>query len=315
LKEEILQLLWQHTPASIKNTQPEKEIKACLRYEAEQINNYINSDELALKNYEWCQKQGSTPKDFKFRWLQLNSKHKILTSIRYEGGNKNHPFVEIVLKSFTIDTIEQLNAIQNLLKQEYALFKPERFRFFTPQILKIEKVKDLNLKGDLLFMVGQHKMLKKCTKIYKNQAVKVQKTQQVNWYNWYKSEYAFLFKEQPFLKRLIHIESQKNLQNLADKGYCFELYVKQKLAGIIAFNHEKTLFLNGYTVIEEIVAAEFRGKGLAKYLQQAAIHQLPEIKNAPNIYGYIGFLNLASQKTAMAIGRSPLAAYYFYPIK
>jgi|GEM_PF-7008249 len=81
--------------------------------------------------------------------------------------------------------------------------------------------------------------------------------------------------------------------------------------GLIYLVSGDEVFLDGYVMTEECVMPEARGHGLAAKAQIEIAKALAHKQSDALIMGTIDALNIASQKTAMHAGRSPLLRYEF----
>ncbi|MGJ8524468.1 hypothetical protein LMG33818_000176 [Halomonadaceae bacterium LMG 33818] len=81
--------------------------------------------------------------------------------------------------------------------------------------------------------------------------------------------------------------------------------------GLIYLEYNTVAFLTGYVMTEESIMPEVRGHGLAAKAQIEIAKALAHKQSDALIVGTIDALNIASQKTAMHAGRSPLLRYEF----
>ena len=102
----------------------------------------------------------------------------------------------------------------------------------------------------------------------------------------------------------------KEMQELADKGLLFEAYRKNDFIGIIAADRQRSWFLDGYVVIEELLFQQFPTQKLASAMQRHLIEQLDGDLDQM-LYGTIHFDNISSLKTAYRCGRKYCGMYIF----
>jgi RimJ/RimL family protein N-acetyltransferase len=110
------------------------------------------------------------------------------------------------------------------------------------------------------------------------------------------------------LKGMVGPESREEMKEYLKSGYVFEAYVDDGWAGIIGAASNDKYGVNGFEVIDEIMARQFRGKALAPAMQRHLINQLPSSENAV-IHGTIHPSNAPSLATAKRVERVELINY------
>jgi hypothetical protein len=103
------------------------------------------------------------------------------------------------------------------------------------------------------------------------------------------------------------------LQACLDQGLLFDAHVDWDWAGAIAGREEAFFGVDGVLVVEEILTAPFRGRGLGVCLQRQLIERLTPAGGAM-LHGTIHALNVASRRTAERCGRRAVMVAEFVPI-
>jgi RimJ/RimL family protein N-acetyltransferase len=87
--------------------------------------------------------------------------------------------------------------------------------------------------------------------------------------------------------------------------------VNNEFAGIICAEYEYLYGHKSVYIMEELLLAQFRGKGYAKIMQQLFHKALGE--DIKYVFGHILAENIPSFKTALACGRKVLEKEIFFP--
>jgi len=110
-------------------------VEANLRGELEEDLERLHSDALAAEFAHYCPVAGARAEDYKNRLLNVGGL-ELLTGIRFLGGDLAQPFVDVMYQNEAVLTSEHLGAAQNAIRQEYAVFRPVRTRFYVPSHLR-----------------------------------------------------------------------------------------------------------------------------------------------------------------------------------
>ena len=304
------------------------EISACPRFIQERLGEFA-INEIASKNihasysycndekffepaFIYCKIKGSTVHDFKYRMLSTPF-GEIVTSIRFIGGDLNKPAVFIMRQDFEIKYAEQIKKIGALLKKEYALFKPKRFRWYSTKI-ENDLIKKHNfVAGDLIRITGFINELKKQSPPKNYDSVRLEKAQNLDWYDSFFEAYKKIHQQNPRLIEISQALEKDVAQQLMNKEQLFKIIIKNQFAGIIAANDEDNRFSKGFVVYEELLFEAFRKKHFAAAAQ---FHLIEQLKAQPNdmLFGTIHSDNPASLKTALRCGRQVIGQFIFADI-
>ena len=96
--------------------------------------------------------------------------------------------------------------------------------------------------------------------------------------------------------------SVEELQACLEQGLLFDAPVDWEWAGVVAAREEPFFGRDGYLVVEELLAAPYRGRGLGACLQRHLIERLMPAGGAM-VHGTIHASNVASRRTAERCGR------------
>jgi hypothetical protein len=77
---------------------------------------------------------GATPGMYNHRLLEVAGM-QVMLGIRFRGGDITIPFVDLVRSSQAITSADQVEAICDLVRQEFAIFKPLVVRFYPARVV------------------------------------------------------------------------------------------------------------------------------------------------------------------------------------
>ena len=285
-------------------------ITANLRQELEGDRERLYSDALAAEFRHYCSVAGTNADDYKNRLLSVGGL-ELLTGIRFLGLDIARPFVDVIYQSEAVLTPDQLSAVQDAIRQEFAVFRPERLRFYSSSHLP-------HLTGDgdkrllaapLAVMLGQTKS----DALYR---VKVRQATSLTFYPEYAAIYRELHVESPKLRAVTRAESVDDLQGYLESGLLFEIFVDEAWAGVTAVFRDVNTGLGGLCVGEIVLAKAFRGQGLGSAVQlQLALQLLSQGSGQGELlFGTIGAANVPAQRAALRAGRVDLGGHVWVPL-
>ncbi len=293
----------ENCPKFIKEQLPKDTLNKCISKHLVDIYEYTKNIDFATKNYKYCKKAvpNSKPKDYLFRNLETPF-GILVSSIRYMGGDLTKPFVFIVLKNFEINSIEKIEWLSSFLNEEYKVFSPKRIAWHTNKIQEDFINNHSFINGDMVYVAEFLDYLKTEKIIVSDRKIKLKIAENTNWYKQYKTAYNLLFEKDNFYNEMIQITTEATFKEMIQHKTLFEIVIDNEWAGIIGVMPENDKYLSGYCVYEEFLLEKFRGKGMAKHIQQKMIHLLPSSPNKM-VYGTIHYNNKSSLKTALGVGR------------
>lgn len=258
-------------------------------------------DAFSERNCSYCKIEGAVSNDYKYRLYQTNL-GEIITSIRFMGGDLTKCFVSILYKDFPLEKVEDIRYMTAFLKEAYALFKPKDIAWFTTEINQDLIQNNDFIQGDMLYFSEYLDYLKQQPKPKSFDKVSLKLATSTDWYAQYKMTYEQLYKEIPNFIDMAHFEPESAFPPMIEAGLLYEVFVENELAGIIGVAKDKDRFYEGYLVYEEVFFNKFRRQGLASAMQRHLIEKLTDSGN-DMLFGTIHYGNVASQKTALGVGR------------
>lgn len=270
----------------------------------------FTDQDFAKDFHQYINRSDTVPNDFLYKIVEVDQERKLVTSIRFKGGDKLHPFVEIVSKNFDIRQ-QEWPQIAKLVGNNYKLFQPLSIRFFDG--LDTISNENSEFTFDQWYLANQLSTLKNYKTGFNQDKFEFHIPADISFYENYEKAFQQLVEAGNDEEVLVQLESKESIQILVDKQLVICIYYDNEWAGFIAVDQINYKYFKGYCVMEEILLEEYKGKGLGKALQRKMIEHLP-FKDSELFYGTIDHKNIPSIKTALANGRQKIGKYVFCKI-
>jgi GNAT superfamily N-acetyltransferase len=251
---------------------------------------------------------GATPGMYNHRVFEVVGM-QVMLGIRFRGGDVTIPFVDLVRSSEAITNAAQVRAICDLVRQEFAVFKPLKVRFYQPAHLGFQ-IDVPGSSGDKRVLAAPLTMMLEHPKPEGLERVNLRQACDLEFYERYAQTYAAIYRERPWLPHEAEPESLEDMQEHFETGHVFEVFVDGQWAGVTAAEHRSDEFaLRGFVVLEMLLAQFARGQGLGAAVQYRLVEAL-QASSAPEdvLYGTIGN-NPPMLKTAARVGRVDLGGW------
>ena len=262
----------------------------------------LKSDVLAAEFQHHCPVAGASADEYKNRVLEVDGL-TLLTGIRFLGLDLQKPFVDVMYSSEAALTPEQLSAVKDAIREAFSVFRPRRFRFYSPSNQpRFAKGGDKRLlAAPLGVMLAQPeaKTLRRVT---------LKRATSPAFYGDYAAIYEELLAEHPELQEVVRLEPEADMQTYLDEGYVFEIFVDDCWAGLTAVLEDVQTGLSGLCVMEIILARAFRAQGFGSAVQRrlAAALVAAGVVQDVLLFGTIGENNLPARRAAARAGRVDL---------
>lgn len=239
---------------------------------------------------------GARPQDYQHRILSLPGFGDSLAGIRFYGGDPSRPFVDLLAWSNRPQEWAPAVAAQ---AEAFDLFRPRHVRVL------LADTPPLPASVDQVWMAGQLSQLTPPTEPLDVQVGGPEDAPMV------------ADADQAAISAAPHLEGKLFPSSAADLAtYSTVVRLRQggRWAGLAAAQRHQRWALDGYEVTEEILAPDFRGRGLGPSLQQALIHACAADDKLP-LYGTIDNSNAPSLATARRCGRRAVARWWLVPLR
>jgi L-amino acid N-acyltransferase YncA len=252
---------------------------------------------------------GATPVMYNHRVHEVAGM-QVMLGIRFRGGDISIPFVDLVRSSRAITSAVQVEAICDLVRREFAVFKPLMVRFYQPAHLEFQ-FDLLGSGGDKRVLAAPLTTMLAHPKPEGLERVSLRRAETLEFYERYAETYAAIYQERPWLPHEAEPESFEDMQEHLETGHVFEVCVDGQWAGITGAEHRSDEFaLRGFVVLEMLLAKFARGQGLGAAVQYRLVEALqPSSQPEDVLYGTIGSNNPPMLKTAARVGRVDLGGW------
>ncbi|MDX2176543.1 MAG: GNAT family N-acetyltransferase [Candidatus Sumerlaeia bacterium] len=259
-----------------------------------------------------CSIPGTEPADYAMREVVLGCGAGVLAQIQFYGLKRERPYISIRAQTRAFFDDELFDACAELT-DEFAEFGPKCIRLRSPQG---DCDFDLlpGVQADLRIYAGPLHELRVRPLPNHFDRIRLVPQEPGDYYDEYCETYDEFARATPELNERVARESLASLRGCHQWGACFRVAVDGEAAGVIAARPEHTDGLEGWVVIEEILAAGFRGRGFGAALQRHLIEEL-EDERFPLLIGTIDALNEPSLRTARRVGREDVGGWSFVPTR
>jgi L-amino acid N-acyltransferase YncA len=256
---------------------------------------------------------GATPEMYNHRVLEVAGM-QVMLGIRFRGGDISIPFVDLVRSSQAITSAAQVMAICDLVRREFAIFKPLMVRFYQPSHLEFQFEPDDGVSGssgDKRVLAAPLKTMLKQPKPAGLERVILRRAETLGFYPQYAETYTAAYQERLWLPHESNTHSLEDMQEYLETAQVFEIFVDGQWAGITGGEHHTDEFaLQGFVVIEMLLAKVARGQGLGAAVQYRLAEALQASSQPEDVlYGTIGSNNPPMLKTAARVGRVDLGGW------
>ncbi len=258
---------------------------------------WLADDDFAARFHAACPAPGTTAADYRTRRLAAPG-GTLLAGIRFRGGDLGFPFVE-VLADHAVSP-----AIAPIVAAAFAPFRPRAMRAWRLGPAGPDFAAWPGANQDAAYWAGRASELRARPRPARFEDLAVVPVTDQACRPQLEAAYAAFHAACPALARDVTLEDAATLGRAQAAGLLLEARVGGEWAGVIAAAPESHLGLTGWLVVEEILAAPFRGRGLGPALQRHLLERLP---GDGVLFGTIHRDNAPSARTAAALGREVVA--------
>ncbi|MGB0931547.1 MAG: hypothetical protein ACPGVB_12260, partial [Chitinophagales bacterium] len=194
-------------PAFIVQRLGEKVVEESLITAIKESWNFCSDEKSAKRVHDYCGVKGAKVSDYFYRQLTTPF-GEVVTSIRFIGGDLTKPAIFLMHKDFDLKNPTEIAELGNLLKQEYAVFKPKRFRWFSTKDESSLIAENKDIEGDMMYCTGFISDLKNAPKPAKFDSIELQEATSLEWYERYFNSYQDMYRANPFFEEMASVESR-----------------------------------------------------------------------------------------------------------
>ncbi|MBB6099456.1 GNAT superfamily N-acetyltransferase [Deinobacterium chartae] len=269
----------------------------------------LSDDVFAERFWARCAAPGTTPDDYRNRWLDLDGL-RVLTGIRFKGLDMAQPFVDVVASTAPLEAPDLWQALAARIRSEYAVFRPLQLRVFRAGPAPLELAPGLPVVAHTRLVAGLLSAMRSLPDPAHFARLEAHPASNLNFYPRYRAIYDALHAESPERREFARPESEEDLQEALEDGLLFEMRIEGVWAGVMAAYRGVGHGLRGFVVGEMLLDSAFRGQGLGPAAQRCFAHALPA-RPGDTVFGHIHPRNVAALTTARRCGRQDLGGELF----
>lgn len=239
------------------------------------------------------------------RLLVVDGAHA-LTGIRFKGLRPDDPFVELVAADIGPADPAFLDLLA-AIRRAWAPLRPRALRLW---LASHESTPDLRLEGDMRTIVAPIAELQALPPPPHRHALTLRRCADLEFYPRFRAAYDAYLQAHPALAAGMYLSSAADLAPVVAEGHTYEAWSGDRWAGLVAAASTRYCGRGGWLVHEELLAAEFRGRGLAPGLQRGLVDRLGPADGAL-LVGTIHADNHPSLATARRVGRLDVGGHVF----
>ncbi|MDX2008350.1 MAG: GNAT family protein [Meiothermus sp.] len=253
-----------------------------------------------------CAALGLPAQMFKHRLLEAQGR-RLIAGIRFFGMDLGRPFVEVARISRPLESDREKEAITELLRREFASFKPQRWRVYQSAHLPYQFA---GCAGDKRYMLGFLEAIRQRPRPEGMDRLELCRARDLEFYPRYAAMYVQLFAERLWMPDVSRQESREDMAHYLETALVYEIFVDGQWAGVTVVSRSQDVGATGYYMIEIALEQAFRGAGLGVAVQRSLV-ELLEDSGGDALFGTIGAVNAPMLRTAKRVGRTDVGGHYF----
>lgn len=257
---------------------------------------------------------GTAREDYRYRLVRVGAGKTFVGGIRFGHGDFSDRFVETYARDYPIGSAAVLEETRRAAREALRVFAPTRVRVHVPVGGEEERVVSGPGVTDEYFTVAAPiSALRRRDPPPQTDRVRLEAARNTAFHKRYLKAYEDVHRDFPGLRGLVEpVASPEDMERYLKEWFLYEVYVDGKWAGLVGAmkDRDETYGMRGYQVVEEVLAAGFRGRGLAPAVQRRLIELLPDDGDGI-LFGTIDAPNAPSLATARRVGRAVVAVSRF----
>lgn len=303
LADRLAGCAWEDTPSTLRLWQRDGALQRSLVAEAEDAVANLNDLRRAEEFRAAIPVPGTTPADYLPRHVELPGVGHALIGLRFMAGHPDQAFVQ--LEGATRPVAPCLDALAAVAQRSFCPFRPRWLRVETGDRDLFSARVQRGDTPDLVTVAGITSELLGRSPPWSS-SLTVRRLDTMADFGRYRDEYARVLSERPGIRAHVEPEERETLNALGRAGGLFEIRADEKAAGVVAFRYQPMAGRPGYRVVEMVLYAPFRLRGLAAPAQRLAIEARSGDDGDSIIFGSIHAANIPALRTACRVGRVPV---------
>jgi hypothetical protein len=313
LRTQLSAALCENVAPIVKTWRGPAQLLESFREEVDGLLERAHNRELAQEYARYFPIAGAAADDYRNLIVELPFDLRVITGIRFKGLDLHAPFVDVAWQSRALRDEQELREVARRIAQAYAVMKPRYAQFRSHACAAFDPAACPGVRPDRHVVAGLVKTVAQ-TQIPLSDGVALVSAQPSELYDEYLADYAAFHAQQPTLVDAAQPERLASLVECFEQGTFFRVLVSGAPAGVVALRRDTCEGLDGYCVVELLLAAAFRGRGLA-----AAVHvhvcQQAVMNGERALFGSIAARNLPSLRAAQRVGRQIVSTKLVVPLE
>ncbi|MEF2277850.1 hypothetical protein V3W47_06025 [Deinococcus sp. YIM 134068] len=251
---------------------------------------------------------GQPPEAFLNRWVEVGLNLSAMLSIRFEGLDRDKPFVDASVTSRPL-TFDDLPALLRAGLDLYGAFRPGRLRMWSAEALDGWTAELPNARPDMRVLAAPLSELR-----WREMPADLTliPTRDLAHYADAVAAYAAVDAEHPEHVGQAQIEDEEHLQLLIYAGTLFDVIWRNRWSGYVGALAKAKRGLPAYSVQELLLAPHARGHGLGPHLSTLLARHLPD--DGRVLSGTIHGENWGARQAALNAGRHDVGGWTWVPL-
>lgn len=274
--------------------------------------------EMLDEQLDWCNNESfaelratrigiGEPRDYFQRILDVNG-CQLLCGIRFADLDPDRAYVALIAWT---DPALDLTAAARAAMDAHRVFKPLAARVFRDGVASPPPADGCSARGDQVLCAESLQTITSAPPPPNYERTTLVEADVDEAADFVARGYEALAERSPEIAPHVAPEDRDELAGCREDGRLAWWRVAGRTAGLIAVRREQWLGLDGFLMVEEVIAPEFAGKRTASAAQYRMAEALAEEAPHRALFGTIDFCNTPSRRTAARVGRREIAAWWY----
>jgi hypothetical protein len=305
-----LSWLLDSTPAAVRAWVGDAPFTASIRQELEGTIQHRTDPSHAASYAQACPVPGARADEYLLRACRVQADATVLAGIHFYGLDIARPFVGVFAQSRHLTPHEALTATQWLC-EDFATFQPQAVQWWSASDRADLRALP-GAVGDQRLVVGPIEAINRLPLAAPTATLRLLADPDGASYPAYAEMYARALAANPAWQGKLQQTTAEEYTACAHAGGLYVVEVDGDYAGVIAALPGVVRGIPGWVMMEEMLDARFRGRGLARSMQRLLLARLDTQRHGL-VLGTINDANLPSLRTARGAGREEAGGWVFLP--
>jgi hypothetical protein len=259
---------------------------------------------------EHCHVPKASVDDYRLREVRLRNGVGLLSGVHFYGGDVTKPFVGVYAQSRDL-TFDEMREATIVLCNEFSMFDVHLSWWWIPTGQSCGPDGDsVNAFVDQRLLLGPIDEVVGKPLVPSSLPVALRQDRDGNCYHAYERIYSDFMEKNPAWKGRLQRTSLDDYRECGRVGGLYVVERQGRIVGVLAARPGAIRGVPGWEVIEQILAEELRGQGLAPIVQRMFLERI-DSNDRKLVLGTIDGANHASLRTALRVGRTDGGGWYF----